>query len=50
MRLETALAQWKGTEAALAFSSGYAAAVGTMPALVGKNDVVLLDKLCPTRR
>ncbi len=45
VRLETALAKWKGTQAALAFSSGYAAAVGTLPALVGKNDVVLLDKL-----
>lgn len=46
MRLETALAKWKGTQAALAFSSGYAAAVGTLPALVGKQDVVILDKLC----
>ncbi|MGI9088986.1 MAG: 8-amino-7-oxononanoate synthase [Chthoniobacterales bacterium] len=46
VRLETALAKWKGTQAALAFSSGYAAAVGTIPALVGKQDVVVLDKLC----
>jgi len=46
VRLEAALAKWKGTEAALSFSSGYAAAVGTLPALVGKQDVVLLDKLC----
>ncbi|HEX4696228.1 MAG TPA: 8-amino-7-oxononanoate synthase [Candidatus Udaeobacter sp.] len=46
VRLEHALAKWKGTEAALCFSSGYAAAVGTIPALVGRNDVVLLDKLC----
>lgn len=46
VRLETALARWKGTLAALCFTSGYAAAVGTIPALVGKNDVVLLDKLC----
>ena len=46
LRLEHALAKWKGTEAALCFSSGYAAAFGTMPALVSKGDVVLLDKLC----
>ena len=46
VRLEAALAKWKGTTAALSFSSGYAAAVGTLPALVGKQDVVLLDKLC----
>jgi 8-amino-7-oxononanoate synthase len=46
LRLEGALAKWKGTEAALCFSSGYAAAFGTIPALVTKNDVVLLDKLC----
>ncbi len=44
--LERALAKWKGTEAALCFSSGYAAALGTIPALVSKSDVVLLDKLC----
>jgi 8-amino-7-oxononanoate synthase len=46
LRLERALTKWKGTEAALCFSSGYAAALGTIPALVAKNDVVLLDKLC----
>ena len=46
LRLENGLARWKGTEAALCFSSGYAAALGTVPALVTKNDVVLLDKLC----
>src|SRR5437879_7175131 len=46
LRLEIALAKWKGTQAALRFSSGYAAAVGTLPALVAKDDVVLLDKLC----
>lgn len=46
LRLERALAKWKGTAAALCFSSGYAAALGTIPALVSKSDVVLLDKLC----
>src|SRR5256886_8445339 len=46
LRLERVLAEWKGTEAALCFSSGYAAALGSIPALVTKNDVVLLDKLC----
>jgi len=46
LHLERALAEWKGTEAALCFSSGYAAALGTIPALVSKSDVVLLDKLC----
>jgi 8-amino-7-oxononanoate synthase len=45
LRLERALAKWKGTEAALCFSSGYAAALGTIPSLVGKDDVVVLDKL-----
>jgi 8-amino-7-oxononanoate synthase len=44
--LESALANWKGTEAALCFSSGYAAALGTISAIVTKNDVILLDKLC----
>jgi len=43
--LEEALAAFKGTEAALTFSSGYATALGTIPALVGKDDVVVIDKL-----
>jgi 8-amino-7-oxononanoate synthase len=46
LRLEQALAKWKGAPAALCFSSGYAAAIGTLPALVAKKDIVLLDKLC----
>jgi glycine C-acetyltransferase/8-amino-7-oxononanoate synthase len=46
VRLEHALAEWKGTDAALCFSSGYATALGAIPALVTKDDVVLLDKLC----
>ncbi len=43
--LEEALAAFKGTEAAISFSSGYAAALGAITAVVGKNDVVILDKL-----
>ncbi len=46
MRLEERLAEFKRTEAALTFSSGYAAAVGTLGALLRKDDVVILDKLC----
>jgi len=45
-RLEEALARFKQTEAALSFSSGYSAALGTIPALAGKGDVIILDKLC----
>jgi 8-amino-7-oxononanoate synthase len=46
LRLESALAKWKGMPAALCFNSGYATALGTLPALATKSDVVLLDKLC----
>ncbi len=42
--LDEALAAFKGRPAALSFSTGYAAAVGTVPALVEKGDAVLLDK------
>lgn len=42
--LEESLAQWKGTGAALTFGSGYATALGVIPALVGRDDVVILDK------
>jgi 8-amino-7-oxononanoate synthase len=43
--LEEALANFKGAEAALSFSTGYATAIGTICALLGKNDVIVLDKL-----
>jgi 8-amino-7-oxononanoate synthase len=43
--LDEALAAFKGTEAALSFSTGYATALGTICALMGKDDVVVLDKL-----
>jgi 8-amino-7-oxononanoate synthase len=46
MILETTLAKWKRAPAAMCFSSGYAAAIGTLPALASKEDVVILDKLC----
>jgi 8-amino-7-oxononanoate synthase len=45
-RLEEALARFKRTESALTFSSGYAAALGTIPALAAKGDVIVMDKLC----
>jgi 8-amino-7-oxononanoate synthase len=45
VQLERAIASWKGAPAALTFSSGYAAAVGTVSAVATKNDVIVLDKL-----
>ena len=42
---ERQLAAAKGSEAALLFSSGFATALGTIPAIVGKEDHVILDKL-----
>jgi len=44
--LESALAQFKGTEAALTFSSGYLANIGTIPALVKQGGLILADRLC----
>jgi 8-amino-7-oxononanoate synthase len=44
--LESALAQFKGTEAALTFSSGYLANIGTIPALIGRDGLILADRLC----
>jgi len=43
--LEEALAEAKGGEAALVFSSGFATAMGCIPAIVGKGDTVIIDKL-----
>lgn len=44
--LELALTQFKGTEAALTFSSGYLANLGTIPALIGRGGLILADRLC----
>ena len=44
--LESALAQFKGTEAALTFSSGYLANIGAIPALIGRDGLILADRLC----
>jgi 8-amino-7-oxononanoate synthase len=44
-KLDGALADFFGTEAALSFSTGYAANTGIIPALVGREDVVFSDEL-----
>ncbi len=41
--LERELAAWKQTEATILFSSGFAANAGTIPALVGRGDVIFSD-------
>lgn len=43
--LEETLAAFKETEAALTFSNGYAAAIGTICALLGKEDIIVIDKI-----
>ena len=43
--LEQSIAILKGTEAALVFSSGYLANLGTIAAVVGKKDLILSDRL-----
>ena len=44
-QLEVRLAEFFGKEAALIFSTGYQANLGLVSGLVGRNDVVLIDKL-----
>jgi 8-amino-7-oxononanoate synthase len=43
--LEKKLAEFKGYPAALLFGSGYLANLGVIPALVGRDDVVIADRL-----
>jgi 8-amino-7-oxononanoate synthase len=42
--LEQAIAQWKQTEAAIVFSSGYTANLGTIAALAGPKDLIVGDE------
>jgi glycine C-acetyltransferase/8-amino-7-oxononanoate synthase len=44
-RLETRLAEFKGTESALLFGSGYLANTGAVAALAGEGEVVFSDEL-----
>lgn len=45
VELERTIAQFKQAEDAMALSSGYVANLGTIAALLGRNDVVISDKL-----
>lgn len=44
-KLESALATFKNTEDCVVFGSGYAANIGTIPALAGSEDLILSDRL-----
>jgi len=43
--LEELLAEYYDVQAACVFGSGYLANIGAIPALVGKNDLIIADKL-----
>ncbi len=45
VELEKALAEFKETEAAISFQSGFNANLATIPALVGRGDVIFSDEL-----
>jgi glycine C-acetyltransferase len=45
LELEKRLAAFKGVEAAITFQSGFIANLATIPALVGKEDVIFSDRL-----
>ena len=45
VQLERRLAKFKGAEDVITFQSGFTANLGTIPALVGKEDVIFSDRL-----
>ena len=45
VQLDQRLAAFKGVESAISFQSGFAANLGTIPALVGKEDAIFSDEL-----
>ncbi len=45
VELERRLAEFKGAEAAITFQSGFTANLATIPAVVGKEDVIFSDRL-----
>jgi glycine C-acetyltransferase len=45
IELERRLAEFKGAEATIEFQSGFNSNLGTIPALVGKEDVIFSDEL-----
>lgn len=45
IQLEQRLAKFKGAEEVITFQSGFNANLGTIPALVGKGDVIFSDRL-----
>lgn len=44
-QLEKKIAEFKGTQSALVFSSGYAANLGIISSILNKDDVIIIDKL-----
>ena len=45
IQLDERLAKFKGVESAITFQSGFTANLGTIPALVGKEDAIFSDEL-----